>query len=427
MAMISQGRTIVAIDVGTTKVFTVVGQVGAAGDVRVLAHSTVPNDGLRKGNVEDVAATSQAIRESVADVERQTGQRIKSAYIGVTGAHVTFENAHQTFEGIGSSGVVTAEDLRRMSQRIAAASASSAAEPGRKVIHAIPMEYAVDGETGIRNPVGMHSRQLEVEAHLVTGGSYYIEKLAKAVEGAALRVDGLVLEPLASALSVLTPEEREHGALIVDIGGGTTDIVGFQHGHICYTGVIPVAGSQFTNDLVQAYHTTREAAEEIKVKYASADPISVDMKDVVVLPVPEKDVEQRIQRREVCQLVKERAQELVYMIKSKVNEAQMEDSAIVLTGGGAKLPGLQHMVQRTFRGHVRTGAPNGHSHVPPELQNPAYATGVGIMLWAAAEGPAAAASRKSFGLESGLTGLIAMWSKQMKRWAPWAVLAPKHQ
>jgi cell division protein FtsA len=413
--------------VGTTKVFTVVGQVEGSSDVRVLGHSTVANDGLRKGNVEDIAATSEAIRESVAAVERQTGHRIKSAYVGVTGAHVTFENAHQTFEGIGSSGVVTAEDLRRMSQRIAADSAGSVTEPGRKIIHAIPMEYAVDGQEGIRNPVGMHSRQIEVEAHLVSGGSYYIDKLIKAVEGAEVRVDGLVLEPLASALSVLTPEEREHGAVIVDIGGGTTDIVGFKHSHICYTGVIPVAGSQFTNDLVQAYHTSQEAAEEIKVKYASAEPISVDMKDIVVLPVPGQDVEQRIQRREVCQLVKERAQELVAMVKSKVNEADMEDCAIVLTGGGAKLPGLQHMVERTFRSHVRTGAPNGHSHVPPELMNPAYATGVGIMMWAAAEGGSAAASRKPLSLESSLTGLIAMWSKQMKRWAPWAVLAPKHQ
>ncbi|MDA1189920.1 MAG: cell division protein FtsA [Chloroflexi bacterium] len=422
-------KTITAIDVGTTKVFTILAQLHASGDIKVLGHSSVPCTGLRKGNVEDLATTTSAVRASVAEVQKQTGRRIHSAYIGVTGAHVTFENKKYAFNSIGASGVITGEDLRSVSQRIMASSTNGGSPKDRRVLHAIPMEYSVDGEGGLRNPVGLHGSNVEVEAHLISGGFDYIQKLIKSVEDAGVDVEALVLQPLASALSVLTPKEREDGAIIVDIGGGTTDLVGFRRGHINYTGVVPVAGFQFTNDIVQAFGTTREAAEMAKLAYGSADLSPININEEITLPLEEKFTDEEtdsitIQRRDFCQLIKERSLELTYIIKDMLEESQMAGYPIVLTGGGSQLPGFQRLFEMSFAGPVRVGAPNGHAQVPGDLKKPAYATGVGIMLWAATEGTrgvALSASRKYLGSEVGLTALFTAWSRQVKRLMPWAV------
>jgi len=425
--MKNHARVITAIDVGTTKVFTIQAHVNASGDVKVLGYSTVPNSGLRKGNVEDVAGTTRAIKASITDVQKQTGKRIKSAYVGVTGAHVTFENKKFSFDSLGATGVITGEDLRLISKKVMAASTNGHSPKDRRVLHAIPMQYAVDGEGGIRNPVGLHGSDVEVEAHLVSAGFEYIERLIKSVEDAGIDVEALVLEPLASALSVLTPEERDFGAVIVDVGGGTTDIVGFRRGYICFTGVIPVAGFQFTNDLVQAYNTTQEAAEMAKLAYASTDITKVGLDDVVVLPVAgdEEGATMTIQRRDFCQLVRERAVELTDLVRDMLSQADINGYSVVLTGGGAQLPGFQRLFENSFVGRVRTGAPNGHAQVPGELKKPAYATGVGIMLWAATEGTrgiALSATRKYLGSEMGLTALFTAWSRQARRMMPWAAL-----
>ena len=372
------------IDVGTTKVCTVLGRKDGNKGVEVLAYSTVPCSGLRKGNITDITATETAVGQSVGEVERSSGYSIKSAFVGVTGSHVTFENRREKLELEGERGPITADEINRS---LGSADASKT-ESGRKLIHAIRMSYSVDGEDGIRNPTGMHSRNLEVETHLVTGGLAFIGKLVKAVENAGIDVTGLVLEPLASGLAVLTPEEKNNGAVLVDIGGGTTDVVIFKGGRICYSGVIPVGGYQFTNDIAVTFNTTFEAAEAAKLEYAGTELMASSIDEEIPLPVVGQDVDLKVKQLDITQLTRERAQELARLVMLKLEDAAAKDSVatrLVITGGASALPGLTDLMERKLTIPARQGLPSVRGDIPEELNEPAYSTVLGMLLWAVME------------------------------------------
>ena len=377
-----------AIDVGTTKVFTILGKRTGPGRFDILAHSLVPSHGLKKGNVADVAATQEAVRRSIDDVERKSGMKVESAYVGVTGSHIEFENRWQPMGWAGKRGIVTSDDLARVSDHVA----SSGVGDRRRLIHALPKEYAVDGQGGIRNPEGMHSKQVEVETHVVTGDSSVIRLLVSSVEQAGIKVDDLVLQPLASGEAALTPSEREDGAAIVDIGGGTTDIVVFRRGAIAYTAAIPVGGYQFTNDICLTYNSPYPAAEEAKLTYAHTEPYMVKTDEDVPLPVVDQTAPLRIPRRDLVQLMRERAHELARLVMLRLREAGVDDIAnftVVLSGGTSNLPGLEQLMRRTLGMRVRLGSPDQRPGLPAELQSPAHSTGVGIMIWASKQQEAA--------------------------------------
>ena len=374
-------KLLTAIDVGTSKVCTIVGRKTGPREFEVLAHSVVPCDGLKKGNVADISSTGKAIRASIEEVEQRSGVHVRSAYVGVTGAHIAFENRWQPMEWAGQRGVVTVDDL----SRVPAAVAASGTPEDRKLLHIIPMSYSVDGQRGIRNPQGMHSRSLEVETHVVTGGSSFVEQLVKAVESSGIVVEELVLEPLASSEAVLTGEEREEGVALVDVGGGTTDVVVFKNGSISYTAAIPVGGYQFTNDISVTYNTSYAVAEAAKLVYAHTEPYAVRPQEEVSLEVIGRSLPLKVPRRDICQLTRERAQELVRLIMLRLQEAQVEDTSnvrLVITGGTSNLPGLQEFMRRTLTNHVRIGVPDGLGSIPADLKAPAFSTGVGIFLWA---------------------------------------------
>ena len=373
-------KLVTVIDVGTTKVCTIVGRVTPSKRMGVLAYSSIPCDGLRKGNVHDVNATANAVKESVQQVEASTGLAIKSAYVGVTGSHVSFENRRSQVSA-GGSGVITASEL---SDR---PSGDKYREPGRKVIHALTMAYTLDGERGIRNPTGMHSKNIEVDTHVVTAGSAYVKKLTTAIENAGIKVDGLVLEPLASGMAILQPNEKRRGFIVVDIGGGTTDVVGFKDGRICYTGVIPVGGYQFTNDIAVTFNTHYAAAEEVKLAHANTE-IPTGKGDRIPLPVVGKNAGIELRPLDICRLTRERALELIRLVSVKVGESGLAGSAtvgIALTGGASNLPGFAELMQRRLNMRVRRGRPDSKWSIPDDLKHPSYATGVGILLWAAAQ------------------------------------------
>ena len=227
---------VAAIDVGTTKVCTIVGRRAGKDGVQILGYSTAKNSGMRKGVVSDVSAAERAVRVSIKAVEDKTGHKVDSAFVGVTGAHVRFENRHERLEVENRKGIVTADDVASAPKKLS----ESVDVPGRTVIHANSISYTLDGEPGIRYPVGMHSKEMQVEAHLVTGANTFIDRLVDVIEMSGVKINSLVLEPLASGMAVLSPKERQKGAVIVDIGGGTTDIVAFKGSGIYYTGVIPV-------------------------------------------------------------------------------------------------------------------------------------------------------------------------------------------
>jgi len=372
---------ITAIDVGTTKICTIVAKKVNGQLPDVIAHSVVPCAGLKKGNVEDINLTSEAIRESLYDVRRKTDLPVRSAYIGITGAHVTFDNKVDYFDSVGGKGVITSEEVDRIPDLVSAGSGSV----GRKVIHALPKTYRVDGYNGISNPTGMHASGLEVSSHVVTAGASFVKDLESAVTSAGLSVKGMVLEPLASSEAILTQKEKERGAAIVDIGGGTTDIVSFKKGAIDYTSVIPVGGFQFTNDICITYNTSFYDAEQIKLKYANTEPSSIDMREEFTLPVINSKSLTTVYRRDLCQLMRERTLELIRLIDLKLQQAGVRQDAsaqIVMTGGASTMPGFFDMAQQFIPNcSIRMGAPDHLAGMSEELEAPAYSTGVGILLY----------------------------------------------
>ena len=389
--MMQTSKIITAIDVGTTKIFTLVAGVNSAGGLEALGHSEVACNGLTKGNIEDIVETQRAIRQSIEEAQKHAGVRIRSAYIGITGTHISFENRHDELDWVGSHGVITDDDLNRVPEMVANASK----ELGRKVLHALPISFTLDGEQGIKDPMGMHSNRLEVETHVVTGSSMAVDRLVRAVESAGVKVDGIVLGSIASSESVLTPAERARGAAVIDIGGGTTDVIVYKGGTIAYSSVIPVAGFQFTNDICLTYNTTFEAAEEAKITQCSTEPDTVRPHEEVVLPVLGRVAGLKVPRRDICQLTRERAQELMRLIMITLKDAGVTDFdnfSLVLTGGASNLQGLEDMIKRTVTSNVRTAAPSGFMEIPLGLQQPAYATGFGILLWGARQSAGAGAS-----------------------------------
>ncbi len=381
--MIQEKRILSSIDVGTTKICTIISEKSCSGALSILGHGVVPSIGISKGNVMDEVKTGEAIRSSIAMAERDSSVKIESAHVSITGSHISFENRISILDWVGRNGVITKDDLSQVPSTIA----NSMNDTGKEIIHALPIAYSLDGEYGIRDPLGMHSNRLEVQSHIVTASPSLTRKLVRSVENAGVKVQSLVLQPLASSASVLTKEEKEHGVALVDIGGGTTDVVVYREGTVCFSSVIPVGGIQFTNDISLTYDTSRSAAEDAKLAYASTEPETVGPEEHVRLNIEGRKTELKIPRHELCQLTKERGQELVRLIKLKLDDAEIGDLTtykVVMTGGGSILPGLENLIKRMITENVRMGCPNGYiENIPDDLNTPSYSTGLGILIWAA--------------------------------------------
>lgn len=379
--MMQDPNIVMAIDVGTSKVCTIVARRDGGRRFSVLSHSVVPSQGLQKGNVTDVSATQSAIGRSVNEAVQQAGVVASDAYIGVTGSHTSFQNRVDELEWAAKQGVITPADLDRVPIAIAEASA----QPGRKVLHALPRNFRLDGQRGIRDPLGMHTSQVTVETHVVTAAELFIGKLNRAVQQAGVGIRELVLEPIASAQAVLSGDEKEAGVALVDIGGGTTDIVMYRQGTALYNAALPIGGFQFTNDICVTYNTPYEAAEALKLERGTTEPASVKPQDEVSLPITGRVSHRTVALREISQLIRERAQELVRLVRIKLNEAGYRETSevrVVLTGGSANLPGLEDMIRRTITRHVRVGSPDNVRGIPDTLRSPMFATSVGLLLWA---------------------------------------------
>ena len=375
-------RLITAIDVGTTKVCVVVGVKDGYADPEVLAYSVVPCEGLRKGIVYDIEATARAIRVAVADVQKSAGVDVTSAYVGITGAHIEFSNRTDTMDWVGQKGVISTEDMELVPLKVTEA----AEAPDRTIIHALSTSYALDGNPGIVSPVGMHTKSMDVTTHVISGAKGLVDMLMAAVRQAEVEVDGLVLEPLASGRAVLHPAERQGVVALVDIGGGTTDMVVFHNGLPHYTTAIGVGGFHFTNDIALMYDTSYATAEKVKLEHAHTDPGAASAHEEITIEVLGPAGERRVPLHDICQLTRERAAELAEIIKMKLMEAGIRntfDARIVLTGGASLLPGLLDLIRRTVSSNIRIGAPNGNVGMPDGLRAPSFSTSAGILLWAA--------------------------------------------
>jgi cell division protein FtsA len=380
-------RTVVGIDVGTTKICTMVAEVRPDSRINVLGVGLTPSKGLDKGVVVNIDDAVNAIATSVEKAERLSGYRIGTAYVGIAGKHVQSLNSRGVVAISRPDHEITAMDVSR-----AVESAQAVAIPTqREIIHVIPRAYIVDGHENIRDPVGMSGYRLEVETHIVTGEVMAIQNLIKSVERAGVIIDDLVLQPLASGEAVLTAEDKDRGVVLVDIGGGTTDIAIFIQGGIWHSVVIPVGGNHLTNDIVYVLHTPHNTAEYLKLKYGSA--IAAEPEegedDLIKTESFAPGEHQEISRYHLNQIIQARCEQIVELIAAEIRRSGYEGllpAGIVLTGGSSQLPGFDELVREMLGMPVRIGSPSNLTGLSDAVDSPPYATGVGLVKWGTTNG-----------------------------------------
>ncbi len=370
---------VVGIDIGTTKVCTIVARVEQDGRVRVLGVGIEPSQGVRKGTVVDINAATRAIGHSIDKAERSSGLEITSALVSLAGAHVTSVN------NIGAVGianrVITHEDVSR-----ALEVARAVAIPhNREVIHVIQRGFVVDGQDGIVLPVGMHGYRLEAQVHIITAASSVVDNLRQCVAESNVGVSQFVLNPLASAEAVLTPTERDMGVVVCDIGGGTTDMAIFVEGDVQHTSVLGVGGNHVTSDIAHGLRLPFSQAEEVKLRYGHALPSQVDPTEVFAVKAVGSAEAIDINRHEMSEIIEARMEEVFTLLHEELGRtayAELLPAGVVLTGGSSALKGLPELASKVLGMPVRVGQPEKLTGIVDKLQSPAYATSIGLLKWA---------------------------------------------
>jgi cell division protein FtsA len=366
-----------AIDVGTTKICTIMAEAYGDEGLRAVGVGVAPSRGLHKGLVLSIHEARESIRQSVRMAEQMAGRRLESAYIGVTGRHITSVNKTGTVSITHNNQVVHPHDMKRVLDVARNVKISSS----QRLLHIIPMDYTVDGQIGVKNPVGLHGMRLDVETHIVTAAATSVQNLTKCIRTIGIEVEDLVMESLASAEAVLQPEERKDGVLLADIGGGTTDIALFKDGTIYHTSVLPVAGYQVTRDISIGLGITYELAEEMKKRYGDVTPREKD-KNAKEISITGDG--HSVSYNDLSEIIRVRIEELLKLIMLELPQAdyrKLIPAGLVITGGGANLPGIAELGQKVTRMPVRVGIPMQLKGVSEVLDNPAYSTGIGLLLW----------------------------------------------
>jgi cell division protein FtsA len=364
-----------AIDIGTTKICSVLAD-NYDGDIRILGMGVAPSQGLQKGMVVNINEARDSIRRSIRAAEQTAGYRMESACIGVTGRSVSSMNNRGVVAITRGDQVVRRDDLRRVLDVARTVKIPS----DSRLLHIIPRGYTIDGQEGIKNPVGMHGFRLDVETHIITAAATSVQNLTRCIDSLGIEINGLVLESLASAEVCLAPEEKDSGVILADIGGGTTDVAIFKANSICHTSVIPVAGYQITRDISIGLNLYFEIAEELKKRYGS-----------VVAPNYKEEADRvlthggyKVSQRHLCEIIRIRVEELLRLIMLELPSTEgvnFAPSGIVLTGGSANLPGITELATQVTKLPARIGAPHHLYSVSDSLCGPAYATSVGLLLW----------------------------------------------
>ncbi len=408
----SRGGTFASIDIGTTKVCTVVGEMTSDEDMRILGVGIAPSEGLTRGMVENIRDATESIRAAVDKAERSSGTRILSAHAGIAGQHISCLNNRGIIAIPDRGRAIMPDDVTRVLDGARVVSIPT----NREMIHVIPRYYIVDGQDNVTDPVGMYGSRLDVETHIVTGVDSAIQNLTKCVENCGVQVDGLILEPLASAEAVLDEEEKQQGVVLADIGGGTTDVAVFIEGSVCHTAVLPVGGNHVTRDVVVGLRAPYQAAEDAKRKWAHAIPSMVDAGDEISIEAFGSEGTKTELRRRLCEIVQARMEEILEMVTAEVKRAVHDDivsAGIVLTGGGAKLTGIELLAEQVTGWPARVGMPRHLQGLTDQLIDPAYSTSVGLLQWAVHEAEASTwhrASRPSINL-NGVWRRVGSWAR----------------
>jgi len=378
MSKKSEKNMIVGLDIGTSKVVAIVGEVTAEGSIEIIGIGSHPSRGMKKGVVVNIESTVHSIQRAIEEAELMAGCQIHSVYTGIAGSHIRSLNSH----GIVAirDKEVTPSDV----ERVIDAARAVAIPADQKILHILPQEFIINNQEGIREPVGMSGVRLEAKVHLVTGAVSAAQNIIKCVRRCGLEVDDIILEQLASSYSVLTEDEKELGVCLVDIGGGTTDIAVFTEGSIRHTAVIPIAGDQVTNDIAVALRTPTQYAEEIKIKYACALAQLASSEETIEVPSVGDRASRRLARHTLAEVVEPRYEELLALVQAELRRSGFEDlvaAGIVLTGGSSKMEGLVDLAEEVFHMPVRLGTPQYVAGLVDVVRNPIYATGVGLLLF----------------------------------------------
>jgi cell division protein FtsA len=370
---------IVGLDIGTSKVVALVGEVGVDGAIEVLGLGSQPSRGLKKGVVVNIESTVQSIQRAVEEAELMAGCEIHSVFAGIAGSHVRSLNSH---------GVVAIRDREVTHgdvEHVIDAAKAVAIPADQKILHVLPQEFIVDGQEGIRDPIGMSGVRLEAKVHIVTGAESAAQNIEKCIKRCGLEVDDVVLEQLASSFSVLTDDEKELGVCLVDIGGGTTDLAVFAHGAIRHTAVIPIAGDQVTNDIAVSMRTPTQHAEDIKIRYACALSQLANPDESIEVPSVGDRPSRRLARQTLAEIVEPRYEELFGLVREELRRSGFEEviaAGIVLTGGSAKMEGAIELAEEVFHVPVRLGLPQQVHGLTDVVKNPVFSTSVGLLLYA---------------------------------------------
>jgi cell division protein FtsA len=402
----SERKLIVGLDIGTSKVVAVVGELAAENTIEVIGIGSNPSRGLKRGVVVNIESTVQSIQRAVEEAELMAGCEINTVFAGIAGSHVRSLNSH------GIVAIRDKEVSRSDVDRVIDAARAVAIPADQRILHVLPQEFLVDSQEGIREPIGMSGIRLEAKVHLVTGAVNAAQNIVKCVQRCGLDVEAVVLEQLASSYSVLTDDEKDLGICLVDTGGGTTDIAVFRGGAIQHTAVIPIAGDQVTNDIAVSLRTPTQYAEEIKIKYACALSQLANPDETIEVPSVGDRPPRRLARQTLAEVVEPRYEELFSLVRDELRRSGFEEliaAGIVLTGGSSKMEGAVELAEEIFHVPVRLGVPQYVEGLVDVVRNPIYATAVGLLLYGkeAAEVQADAAAAKA-----GIFGVF----DRMKAW-----------
>jgi cell division protein FtsA len=370
---------VVGIDVGTTKICTLVGRVESGNSIRILGVGIEPSDGIRKGVIVDLAAATQAITHSVERAEQTSGLEIESALVSLAGAHVSSVNSRGAIAVPG--GIIDASDVARVLDQARAI----AIPHDREIVHVIQRDFSVDGQEGIRTPIGMHGYRLEVEAHIITAAAATVDNLRQCVGTAGVQIQNFVLNPLASAEVVLTEQERQMGVAVCDIGGGTTDLAIYVDGNVWHTMVLAVGGNHITQDIAHGLRLPMIQAEEVKKQQGHAVRSEVGAEEYFSIRPFGEDHPVRINRQDLAHIIEARTAEMFSLIMQEIKRSGYDGllpAGMVLTGGTSALTGIQRVASEVLNMHVRTAQPENLKGLVDRLNSPAFATSVGLLHWA---------------------------------------------
>ena len=372
----TNSNLIVGVDIGTSKVLAIVGEVGADGQLEVIGVGHHPARGLRKGVVANIESTVQSIQRAVEEAELMADCQIYSVFTGIAGAHINSFNSHGVVAVKDNE--VTTSDI----ERVIEAAKAIAIPNDQRILHVLPQDFIIDGLDGICEPVGMSGVRMEAKVHMITGAVSAAQNIVKCIRRCGLEVDEIIIEQIASSESVLTEDERQHGVCMIDIGGGTTDIAIFTDGAIRHTAVIPIAGDQVTNDIAIAFHTPTPAAEELKKTYGCTLVQMVDESQMIETPSIGGRPPRTLSRQNLAEIIEPRLEELLLLVQAELRRSGFEEllgSGIVFTGGSSRIEGMMELAEEVFHLPVRLGLPNYNGSLSEVVKNPIYSTAIGLI------------------------------------------------